>query len=84
MDLDGAVIDAEGAHFAQHLLHHCVARDACGVHDLDAAVGDAHQRFAHRYLFAAPLERLAVINDEIRACDIAARVGQQIEQRRIE
>src|SRR3546814_4714334 len=50
MDLGRAVVDAEGADFAEHLLDDRRVGDAGAAHHLHAAVGDAHQRLRHRDL----------------------------------
>ena len=45
-----AVIDPEGADFAEHLFDHRVGRHARATHHLDTPVRDSHQRLAHRHL----------------------------------
>jgi hypothetical protein len=41
------------------------------------------QRFGSQFAFIE-LERLAVVDNEIRACDVAARIGQQVKHAFIE
>ncbi|MCY1172073.1 hypothetical protein D9M73_122020 [compost metagenome] len=57
MDFGRAVIDAEGADFAEHLFDDRAIGDAGAAHHLDAAIGDAHQRFRYRDLGHAAFDR---------------------------
>ena len=47
MHFGRAVIDAEGAHFAEHLLDDGLVGHASSAHHLHAAIGHAHQSFGH-------------------------------------
>ena len=81
MDLGRAVVDAEGADFAEHLFDDGIAGDAGAAHHLHAAIGDAHQGFGHRNLGHRAFDRAELAGVEHARAPVDHQLGLlQVDQ----